>query len=306
MFTHPYALTVTKNYNVSKVKEELHKEKIKGSLVYHSSGRKIREGNTPIYLLLDKRSKVPPFHHPVVVDYEEHDYIVFDVRTMAKPDENKIIDVTEPFTFKVLNYCTSIMGTYLNDSNWNDLYSLTGNLSMFVFITLFKDSITRRLGLDPLTSIKVATVAGLYYWCIHNKTTDLEEKDIVKISTKISKTMGYPIVQVIDLLSELRYMHNLESFMYVIKSVGENSRLDELNLSLLLGILSSNNGLRVNNAKEAMLVALEYPPMWHALVWSVIGDRGFGRSNIANILKDYRKKDEIRSYELSMKTLVGL
>jgi hypothetical protein len=245
-------------------------------------------------------SNIPLFAHPIVFEHSGHSYIVSDIRPVVKvnSDSEYGFDIRNKIDFDFIKYRLIMNLIWLNDgamSLKNDL-----GLAGVVFAAWMSDSIGRRFGLDPRDQLLLMIVSHYYYQSLFYNEINEDIKQTFAVHT--IKATRAPSELVLDIFDRIGEMGSIADYCNNVKAVVENIRLKDLNAGLVITLMGNSwFGL---NSKEVLAVAIEHPPTWVSLVYTVLKEKTYRNSQLARVAERYTKKSLASDYNQAFENMV--
>lgn len=247
-------------------------------------------------------ANIPLFAHPVVIDHASHSYIVSDVRPVVKvdPDSDFGFSVKNKIDFEFIKYRLIMNLIWLNDgclSIKNDL-----NLAGVIFGAWMSDSISRRFALDPRDQLLLFIISHYYYQSMFYDTRDINEDMKQSFAVHTIKATRAPSELVLSIFDKIGEINDINDYCTNVKAILENIRLKDLNAGLVITLLGNSwFGL---NSKEVLAVAIEHPPTWVTLIYTVLKEKTYRNSQLARVAERYTKKSLANDYNLAFENMI--
>lgn len=233
---------------------------------------------------------VKPFLNPVRFDYGDDSYVIIDVRNCTRHDRlNNRPVISNPSLFRREMVRVLLESIWIGDGP-NDILNM-GHYQIQVFSTWIGDMFARRFALDAEQQVRISILAAFYYLCLFTEAERADLRRFIPIIAKVTMT-GAPFVM--DTLREMEYIGNLEEFIGAIQTTLQTDRLDGLGIDVVITMLAGS----WFGPNHAILVgiALEYPPMWNALLYLSLTDRSTRASGIAKVALRRERDQMAREY----------
>ena len=232
---------------------------------------------------------IPVFNYPIIIEHRNEKHSVVDLRDLLVYDNGQL----RPRKYDELTARALIgqlalewaNGSYLRLFNFNQM-------PMAIFASWIGEVIAKRFYLDPKSQLSVSILAAIYYVNMFEENgVDSGSKGAETVMI-ISRACGYKPGDVEDLVRTYPSLNSLADFCQACKDYTQDIHLNDLNLLTLQGTVA---GYWYGNAgREAIAVALEYPPMWLALIFQALTDRSFKKAGLTTIVErnSYRRHHE--------------
>jgi hypothetical protein len=162
------------------------------------------------------------------------------------------------------------------------------------------DSIGRRFGLDPRDQLLLMIVSHYYYQSLFYNEINEDIKQTFAVHT--IKATRAPSELVLDIFDRIGEMGSIADYCNNVKAVVENIRLKDLNAGLVITLMGNSwFGL---NSKEVLAVAIEHPPTWVSLVYTVLKEKTYRNSQLARVAERYTKKSLASDYNQAFENMV--
>lgn len=239
---------------------------------------------TPVILygFSDIEKDIPIFNHPII--NIENKWIALDLRQVVAPKKDSLdYEVRNENEFNLAIQRFILTGMFAVGKE-NSIYTL--KFPQFVFSTWLSDNLTKRFGLDLNNNIQLKVLALIYYSTLF--TNEFTEDDLNKLIIRASKDIIVPNL-ITEVYSKIDQLNNIDDFCRNCYNVTNNIRIKNLDFNVLINTIANNwFGL---NGKELVLLSLEHPPTWIALVYAALTQRSFKKSYIGSIVEKLNKRD---------------
>lgn len=211
------------------------------------------------------------FEYVVVIDQRPF------VNMMGEP--YKITNTREYAMQKIKGILTSlwVMGDQIN-------VKTDSRIAGIVFVNLIANTVGNHYHLDPGAKLRIAVISSLYYGTLFTN----KYKDPVAVTDAMRLTgAGSKLVE--EILDEnITFDGTTDSLARAITEHGGSIKLKKFNNGVLLTVLG--NIFYGYNHKELIHISLEYPPIWIAMVYTVMNDRSFKNTYLAKLALSYAKR----------------
>ena len=297
MFNNPYKTTPCIDYSMARTEEAIKLASIEGTLTPLRDNSGITLGN--IYMVTSLNRDVPPFAHPLAMKHNGDDCIFLDVRGCTRVDREGNLSVSSKteFDFAVLR---GKLSAHWQAGNSAELLAL-GQLPLTVFARWISENITRRFGLDPLSQMKSALVAGFFFLSMFREEAELSEQEKIKMAGQISRATRIPVETILEHSDALTPMSSVNDLVTNLIKIVANVRLEKLSTGLLYASLGGS--WFGGNANEMSAVALEHPPTFLAMVYVSLHERGYRNAGLAKVVLNSDKGDLGKSFSYHLLSL---
>ncbi len=293
IYKDAYQTTIGKMYSssIKKTERNIKEAIIKDGINRVSLNLDNNKTYKPFFILGNNvsESNIEIFSHPLLLSYQNENYLCTDLRPYVKKDttseniENNIRNLSE------YNFCKS--RTVLNLIWVNDNPSILRNLFSFagtVFTVWISETISKTLNLDFNQKSIISAITSFYYQSLFFDNSTLTEDQKMLMVKNAAKITNIPVNNLFSLLDKIDQLDNLDDYCKTIVKLVDNVRLEKFNLAMLLTIISSS--WYGTNAKENISVALEHPPTWIAIVYTALTDRTYKKSTLSNFCENLSKR----------------
>jgi hypothetical protein len=292
MFNEVYETTPCKGYKESQqtIKSALQRELIDDTLGYAQTPIKGIEVNG-IYTVPNaiKTSTVGVFQHPVVVKRVSGDeVIVVDTRAFTGVRTDKATSITGLTEYNFLVLRARLQQAWMQGKRYE--LSTCGVIVIQAFCRWVSEAITRRLNMTPQDQMKLAITTGIYYLELFQPPGELDESAKLKIATQVARACYVQVSVVLEVYDQLNRLEDINAFVAALKVVVPNERTELLTTGLLYSILGGS--WFGNNAREVVAVALEYPPVFIAMIYTSLVDRSYRRSFLAELVENLDRRGQ--------------
>jgi hypothetical protein len=292
MFKFPYETTPCAAYNLADIRKALQHAMIEGQL---SPAHTLKGNAVDGVLAVPPYVKsVPTFAHPVSFDYHGKESLVIDTRAFVSQKMSGETRVTDPTSYQFLVLRGALTALWSSGSV-SDLAQL-GDFPVKVFSRLLAEGIVRRLGLTPGDQMRLMALAGYWHLCQYIDGAQIHQDTGIKLAGKVARATAISVEKVLEVMDLLAAGDNtypvigsIEAFIVAAKDVVQSSRMEMLNLGLIYG---SVGGVWFGaNAREIVAVALEYPPVFLAMMYMALNDRTFHAAMFTKLVEQSKRGD---------------
>lgn len=282
----PYETMVLRRSNISKLEQKL-KEMVITKQVKSIDQEGKYDFGTYRILGVAGEVEIPYFYQPIIIELpEQKPTIVVDFRAYAGVKlENDIIhrNKTNETTNFIMVYAIA-MGEWMKDA---DSLILTQDLPINTYGALVAETVARRLGLDPESTLRLMAAFQLFYATRTVKDIqNIKPEELASIATILSRKMKVDIgthMQIVEML-EASDLKDIDSFMKKIRELAWSPRLSKLTVGDLT-IMLAGGWISQGNPKETMAVAIEFPPAWLAINFTCAKNKFYQKLPLGQIMK---------------------
>lgn len=254
-----------------------------------------------------EETAIPAFPFPLLVSSPTKDklsesYVVFDGRPFISGNQ---LDSAGQLNIRLttdysLNKAMTILTAYWCTGKYND-FKFLGKTPMAAYAALISESIARRYGLDPKDQLIITIVAAAFYANLFNEQTTLTENQKLSIVSNITAATFAKADMVFEVIDKITELSNLKDMVNAIKVCTENPRLDDLNIGIVVSVISGT--WFGTNGKAIVSAALEHPPTWVTILYSAFTERSFKNSGLSKVVDKYRSNKGEVEFTRAMKNL---
>lgn len=285
MFLTPYQTTACSPYDTKSIRAALQRSFVHGDL---KIAKTLKDASVKgVYVLPPYVKDIPPFTMPLDVETPEGVLIALDTRGVTKAigdgEQFKIVAPSE-YEGAVLRGALTrawIAGGANDMRRWNDIAAR-------VFLRLLTETLVRRLNLSPAEQQAVYVTTGLFYYSNFADYSDVtrdgylvgSERELVVVGT--SRLTKISPQTVSDLLgTQVPVIKGLDGFCDALRQIVKSPRLEKVDAAFVITLMGGY--WYGGNARLVMAVALEYPPVWFALMYQALNDRSYHGSQLAKM-----------------------
>lgn len=284
MFLTPYQTSACSSYDVKGIQSALQRADVHGDLAPAATLKgTVLEG---VFIVPPYVKDIKPFTMPLEFHSTKGTAVAVDVRGVTK--------LTGERNFKIIvggEYEGAILRAGLTkawlDGGATDMRRFN-DISARVFIRLLSESLVRRLNLSPSDQQAVTVVCGLFYYSNFIANDQIERNDSLvrdekdRIAVAVARLTRINPQTVSDFLSgDVPMITNLDSFCDALRFVVDSPRLQNVDGAFVMTLMGGY--WYGGNARQLMACALEYPPVWLALIYQALNDRSFRSTQLSKM-----------------------
>lgn len=247
---------------------------------------------------------IPAFNNPVrVEDKQQADYWVINLRPYAAKLEasNNALPDEGPLNLFVKRTLLEIY--------WNQYKPLAlqkaGDMALVVYANWVSGLLANRLKADALATDQIKLLAGLYHLLQYIPEEDYGPHVKEAYAIKLGRVLGNrDSTRVLNFLEDVEYIGSLGKFCEVLR---RKIDLDSIQLTdpvFLMNLVGTSWHGSID-ARELVIIALEYPPALIAMVMTATKERNYKKTLLGEIIKRDALHHKLDQYILSVNDLLA-
>lgn len=291
MFLTPYQTTQCSMIDIKSIQSALQRHDVHGDL---------QPATTPKGHVVEGVVVVPPYlkglkPFSLPLDYEgpKGRQVALDVRGITRATGESSYKILSGAEFEGSVLRGALTKAWM-DGGASDMRRFH-DLPAKVFIRLLSEVICRQLHLPPEDQLGITAACGLFYFSnfIADETLSADELD--RIVVAVSRITRIRATQVQDYYAgELPRVTNLATFCDAMRHITKNPRLEKVDPAFIITLMG---GIWFGgDARRLVAVALEYPPIWLALVYQAATDRSFHGSRLTKMVEEENRGNASASF----------
>lgn len=315
MFMTPYETTTLSHYSNEKTVKAIEQVLITREFDFTPLNKKYEYCNQNVLTLNDSRSlaDIPIFTQPLLINTdpvsnkEEDEKFIIDCRNFTTTDKNGIVSINKPAI-----YANHLIGAGLSDFWRRDgvphLKSLS-KLPTKVFSNWVGGVLAKRLNLDEIAQVKTTVIVAFYFCCLFMEFPEsddysyLEDNELYVTSVKVAYATGMRANDVSNIIKEIPIMRDINELSATLRKHAGTDRFKQLNTALIYSLVGRNGMFSIT--PETIVAALEYPPLFMAIVFIAGSERGYNKSDIGNIIHTSRNREEVENYTRAISRILS-
>jgi hypothetical protein len=222
---------------------------------------------------------IPVFNYPLILEHRNEKHSVVDLRSLlVYEDGNMRPRKYDELTARVLQAQLALEwanGSYARLFNFNQM-------PLAVFAGWLGEVIAKRFYLNPESQLHVSILAAIYYYNMFEENGVDGHKGAEMVAV-ISRACGYRPGDIENVVKAYPNLDSIADFCQACKDFTQDVHLQDLNTLTLTGVVG---GYWYGNAgRETIAVALEYPPVWLALIFQALTDRSFKKAGLTTVVE---------------------
>lgn len=301
MINSPWNSSVLKQHSTATLVNEVIQAKLSGRGLHDEDG---------ILVVTPYADKIPTFFQPLTAsEFGDATYpgIVIDGRSFTKkhptlPGEIIINNTTQfGITLRIAK-----LTRFWQDNPESRLDLMrTGDLPAQVFIAWMSFASSSKLGLDEETSRVLQIITAIYYAHLYHDTEEATSaRGQEKVVRLVNRWTRHPVDLIQSTVADVGYLDNLFDYVAAIKQTfAHNTRISLINVGLLNSALNRSwFGL---GSEETVSVAMEYPPIFLALVEAALNSRAWKNTRLSQTTERFARGTAGSDFSRSLAMLVG-
>ena len=214
-----------------------------------------------------------------MVNFNNEKYLCTDYRHVLDSDNN--VRNTVEFNFTRLKTILALKWYSQREKLRVDLSFVSS-----VYSAWFSDTISKRYMLDPRDQMLLMIMSDYYFQSLFLSESPTED-DKQKFAIHTMNIFKAPSSMIFSTYDKMGGNKDINEFCSDVVKVLENPRLHDFNAGVLITILA-NTWYGVN-AKDNISIAIEYPPIMTAIVYSALVEKSYRNAIISKITDRYSK-----------------
>lgn len=290
MINSPYQTTAFGKHVFDKTASLVRRLEIDGKLVKVT-------GDGSVMSIPKQSTEVPPFG--LWLTREEvptmNASVVFDGRAFLKEDGTP----AKADTYAFFKDAGILIRNWVRHGS-GDLKDTGGDFLVKVFSQWMRNGLTARLGVDIGQVYLVQAVMAIYYLQLHTPlTSNSSGQDVDRILNRAARVL--PATDPITLLDRLgghiEPLATLEDAIDWIRKLSDSPRMEGLTMALARTTVAR---AWPYTYKEVSSAAVEYPPIFAAMVYHTLKNSGFIRTELGDLIKKSVRGNESLTFIKSM------
>lgn len=263
-----------------------------------------------IYELLPNNKSVPVFSLPVPFKTKEQNLskindkdtmsLCVDVRGVTRVTPSGDIVITNPTDYAFMMDCALLTQHWVKEDMVSSIASNNKTLLTKLFTRWLGGSLLVRLNIEQSIQVRVNVIVAYYWLCLNNNGKDAREdtSKLRLVARGISDAVGAQSNAVIDMLEDIEPMSSVNDLIDCLRTHSGSTRFDTVTPGFIFSLVQySWYGA---NPIQICSTALEYPPLFIAMVYHAATKDGYGKTSIGRLLKDIPRSDTggfIKTYD---------
>lgn len=286
MFVSPYDTTAGRMVNIKSTHDQLLQYYITHGITEQLMALPHNDGVDKILLFKSGTSGIPYWTHPLELVTSQGVMTVVDVRGFTRVTREGHVEVTSQ-----LDYDLAVLRAHLQKMWAQEAASQIlgfGNIQVQIFSRWMTEGLMYAYNIDQDTQTKVTMIAGVFFLCQFEKIDSegvIPKEFIHRWSIIIGKAISMNVGAVYDLIADLPPMNTLSDFITVTKEHTGSISLEEMTIKAVFEVLGKSwFGYQ---AVQLVTAAIEYPPIFAALIYTAIQERGYRNARLSTTVKRY-------------------
>lgn len=297
MFDTPYQTTPCSRFVMDKTHTGIRKLEIQGELV------KAEGVTSDIKLVPPGADAFQPFQQPITkLDAPSLEAsVVVDGRSLLRADRTpQKLDV---YKHAMLNAQLIELWFTQGDTMKKDMLNL-GDFPARVFVTWLSNVIVTRTGLDFGQAATVRALTALYYIQLFGPISEHPSDDEKsRFFTRAARVVpGMDANALAEYIVDIPVLNNIADYVKWLKDRLQTARIETLTGDTIYTLLGYNFGVQ---HREAVAVALEYPPTFLAMLYAACTERSFAQSALGKLVERLVKRQDDKEYVKNVNHLTG-
>lgn len=241
-----------------------------------------------LFAVLEKTPEleaIPVFRHPLSQEVQSIPYTYIDLRPYRgtlKLNADGTTDFVNEGSVGII-FRRAVLEMAWSEGNIDAFY-FNVDVPLAIFAKWLTGLLKNKLNLNELVAEKLKAITAYYYYCLHCDTKDFNDRRHEVFCVKISRILNIPY-QKLDLwLRPVGYMANLDDYCKALAEFGESLSLKRID-KRILWTLTSTSWFGSSEVREQLAVALEYPPMFIAMIYSACaGEKQYRKAWLTQLI----------------------
>ena len=304
MINSPWNSTVLRQHKLATTLSELAIAKASGGLVAEGAS---------VIVVTPANENVPAFTLPITAEeYAERKLsdskaVFMDGRSYMRREQRSDVGfvVNNQLLADFFVRIGELTALWVNDPSIRGDFIRVGDLAPQTYISWVSHAIGNKIGIDLDVSRELQIITASFYLHQFHASDDIvSEKGKEKAVKMISRWTRAPVPLIQGIVDQLPYMNLLEDYVAAVHAhFGSNSRVHQINVGFIVRAL--NTSWFGYGAQEISSVALEYPPVFLALVEAAANAKVWRKTYLGRLVEKLATGRAGQEFSRSMEVLAG-
>lgn len=187
------------------------------------------------------------------------------------------------------------------DGGQYDILSTGGDLAVKVYSQIFRNLLSARLNLDFNQTYLIQAVGAIFYIQLHTPiTSNSNGTEYDRVISRAARALPMTDAQSLqERVGDVPPLNTIEDAVNWIKEIVQGPRIETLTMA---HVRQSTLSLWMSQYSEMSACAIEYPPLFLAMMYHSIKSHGFVRSNLGEFIKKSVRPNDSQAFIRSMDT----
>lgn len=172
-----------------------------------------------------------------------------------------------------------------------------GNYALIAYSSWISSVVGKVLSLDYTQIMNVRALAAVFYMQLHMSVDSIEGRDQDRILSRVARSLPRMDVSLLhSIVGDIPLLRDVDDFVQWVIEVLKSPRTDKLTAGVIFNAVGYAWGPAYGEQSRA---AVEYPPIFVAMVYSSLIERSFSKNNMGvllhKIVRSSEDKDFIKS-----------
>jgi hypothetical protein len=247
---------------------------------------------------------IPVFPHPITLnDPNRGKKVVVDLRSygrMIRVQEDRV--QIEPYGGASLSVNRAILQYFWSEDTARTVEGLS-NLPVAVYSRWLSEQIIRGLAVEEVQHHRLRVVFAYFYYALFAGDKGFPRPLAMALAGKISDNIGVSQSLVLEYLPET-IPTTVPELVALLSNGDYGLRLQNLNVGTFY-TTTTKGFFGVFRPDEVLAAAIEYPPTFLAILYAVVNDRSFVKTNLTQAAKPFDRKGAFKDFNIAYEGLLG-
>lgn len=178
-----------------------------------------------------------------------------------------------------------------------------GNYATIAYSGWIANVLTRSLSLDVTQSLLLRATAAVFFVQLHDApNAEMTDRQRDRILSRVARTLPrMDVITLSEMLGEIPRVNDISEWLTWTASVINSPRFDKATPGVLLNLVGYAWGPGYGDQVKA---ALEYPPIFNAMIYSTLIERSYGKTNMGTLLTKIVRSTEDKDFIKSINQIL--
>lgn len=304
MINSPWNTTALRRYQLNTTLSELAMAKATGGLIAESQS---------VFLVTPVNESIPAFVLPITsVEYgdrklNDNGVVFMDGRSFMRKENRSDVGyvVNNQMQADFFVRIGELTALWVKTPSLREDFIRTSDMPAQTYISWVSHAIANKLGLDLDVGRELQIITAAFYLHQFSDADDaVSERGKEKAVKLIQRWTRAPLQVIESVVNELPYMSLLEDYVKAVHDhFSRNTRVSQINVGFIVRALSSS--WFGYGAAEISAVALEYPPVFLALVEAAANAKVWRKTYLGRLVERLAQGRTAQEFSRSMEVLAG-
>lgn len=230
-----------------------------------------------------------PYRFSPVVKNNDRVNLVYDIRPFTRLDNLGQVIVNNPIEYKFHTTVALLTRLWVDD----EFHTVANNVQEYLikaYTRWIGVAINQKLLINETTQPNVLIITAYYVYCqLHPKDSNIDSSKFSRVAAIIARAAMTNVTTTEEILEQLPRLETIDDYIKALQDHAGTDRFAKLTPGFIFTLVQF--AWYGSSVAVICSVAIEYPPVFVAMVYNALNNGGYQKTPVGRILREMNLQD---------------